>query len=161
MYGKYLGRWGVVDPLSEAMPDYSPYSYAFNNPVKFVDVFGMAPESRIRIDEKGGPYISPEEGRAQAEDERQRNGGTPRLTAAGNSSSTSPGMAICPTCPNTPEYKDYRDDPNNIYCYDLESKIVTNDPVGAIVVHGEDTSPKLNQQLSLVVHLKKMNNHYA
>ena len=37
-------RWISPDPLAEEFPDWSPYNYVMNNPIRMIDPTGLAPE---------------------------------------------------------------------------------------------------------------------
>jgi len=46
MYMPDIARWTTVDPWVTKYKNWSPYNYAFNNPVRYSDFMGMGPEDK-------------------------------------------------------------------------------------------------------------------
>lgn len=61
-YMPYFGIWLSADPLSDRYPHISPYAYANNNPINYIDPDGKTPRVYIDLDKHGHAFITTGEG---------------------------------------------------------------------------------------------------
>ncbi len=68
MYDPAIARWMVIDPAIENNHhDYTPYAYVYNNPIKYIDPFGLDSAQRAQAVQMAEEYVEKNPGNSWAE----------------------------------------------------------------------------------------------
>ncbi|MEP1095940.1 MAG: RHS repeat-associated core domain-containing protein [Cyclobacteriaceae bacterium] len=53
-----IGRWTVADAVSDLMPNWTPYRYAYNNPLRYIDPDGNTEEERVKAIARAWEFVN-------------------------------------------------------------------------------------------------------